>query len=327
MGTTSEAALLALRAIGEATRLRIVTLLEHGELSVSELTDILDQSQPRISRHLRLLIEANVIERHREGNRTYFSLSTLPPAQPLVAAVLDNLDPADPTVASDLGRLDTIRAERAATADAYFSRIAPEWEALRSRHAADAKVEATISAMLADDDYASVLDLGTGTGRMLHLLAEGRTLDRMVGVDTSAAMLAIARSQLDEAGLGGVELRQSDLHTPPVEPASFDVVIIHQVLHYLDDPDRAVQVAARMVAPGGHLVVVDFAPHDLDFLQTDFAHRRLGFRPESVTSWMTNAGLESIVIDEVDPDTPTESGGLTVLVWRAARPIAHLIGD
>lgn len=310
-----EATLGALRAIGESTRLRIVTVLRHGELSVTELTDILQQSQPRISRHLRLLVDANVVERHREGNRVFFSLRSTGPGCSILDAALADIDPADPVVIDDLDRLDVVRAERTEAAQAYFSSIAADWDQMRSRHAPDAEVEAAILSIVDRYDYRSLLDVGTGTGRMLALLGGNRTLVRVAGLDTSPAMLSIARANLDAADLRNVELRQGDIHHPPFDPASFDLVVVHQVLHFLDDPDRAVAAVARLVAPGGHLVIVDVATHSLEFLQS--AHRRMGFRPDTVTGWMTNRGLTDCTTTEI---APTVSNGLTVLIWSARQP-------
>lgn len=322
--------LAALRAIGESTRLRIVAVLQHGELSVTELTDILGQSQPRISRHLKVLTDAAVIERHREGNRVFFSLRGDGAVADTIRAVLRAVDPDDAGLANDEIRLAEVRDARARAADAYFAAVAQEWDELRSRHAPEAEVEAAVRELTEDLDYSSVIDLGTGTGRMLQVLAGGRQLDRVVGVDSSPAMLAVARARLDDRGgiptgadaggtaavLTNVELRHGDLHATAAD--SFDLVMVHQVLHFLDDPDRAIRHAASLVAPGGHLVVVDMAPHNLEFLQTDHAHRRLGFDVELVDRWMTNAGLDQIATAEIAPGEIDD--GLTVVVWRGHRP-------
>ncbi|MHB2167580.1 ArsR/SmtB family transcription factor [Alsobacter sp. R-9] len=280
----------SLRAAGEETRLRVLALLADGELNVSDLTEILGQSQPRISRHLKLLADAGLIERHREGSWAFFRIAERGPAGQLARLVAQRLDPLDGVLAADRARLGAVRAARAEAAQAYFNRHAADWDRIRSLHAADADVEAQILDILGPGIVDALLDLGTGTGRMLALLAP--LARRVVGVDSNHAMLAVARANLAAAGLRRVELRQGDVYAPPVERDGFDIVILHQVLHFLDDPARALREAAATLAPGGRLLVVDFAPHALEFLREEHAHRRLGFEREQVTGWFRDAGLE-----------------------------------
>ncbi len=173
-------------------------------------------------------------------------------------------------------------------------------------------MEAAVIEALGTRPIGSLLDLGTGTGRMLGLLAP--LAARAVGLDSSHAMLSVARANLERQGLSRVELRQGDIHAPPFARAGFDLVIVHQVLHYLDDPGRALKAAARLVAPGGRLLVVDFAPHDLEFLRTAQAHRRLGFSTEQIAGWLGEAGLPAVAARDL---APTTSGQLTVTLWLA----------
>ncbi len=279
-------ALAVLKAAAEETRFRILVLLQEGELSVSDLTDILGQSQPRISRHLKLLCDAGLVERHREGSWAFFSLAE---GASVLRPVLGSLDPADRVLASDRDRLARVRMQRADTAQKYFSRLAPEWDRLRSLHASEAAVDAAIFKMLGDKSFRSVLDLGTGTGHILKLL--GRDAERAVGLDASHAMLSVARANLEKAGLSGVELRQGDIYALPFERDEFDLIVLHQVLHYFDDPARAVREASRLLRPGGRLLIIDFAPHNLEFLRDKHEHRRLGFHQDQMGAWMTEAGL------------------------------------
>jgi ubiquinone/menaquinone biosynthesis C-methylase UbiE len=305
-------ALVILRAAAEETRLRILALLAAGELSVSDLTDILGQSQPRISRHLKLLVEAGVVERHREGAWAFFRL--VEERSALVAPLIAGLDAAQPPLSEDFARLEAVRAQRAEAAQAFFARLAPKWDRVRSLHVPEATVEAAVLDVLGDRPIGNLVDLGTGTGRMLGLLA-GRAA-RAVGLDSNHAMLSVARANLERLGLSRVDLRQGDIHAPPFGRAGFDLVVVHQVLHYLDDPARALREAARLVAPGGRLLVVDFAPHDLEFLRESQAHRRLGFAPEQVTGWLDDAGLPHVTTRDLAPTGEVEDP-LTVTLWLA----------
>lgn len=301
-----------LRAAAEETRLRILALLVAGELSVSDLTDILGQSQPRISRHLKLLVEAGLVERHREGAWAFFRLMDHGAASPILRPLLDNLDRSDPQLLEDRTRLDAVRAQRSHAAQAFFSRLAPEWDRLRSLHAPESVVEAAVLEALSSKPIRNLVDLGTGTGRMLQLLAPRAA--RTVGLDASHAMLSVARANLEKAGLSRIELRQGDIYAPPFPRDTFDLVVIHQVLHYLDDPARAIREAARLVAPGGRILVVDFAPHNLEFLRETQAHRRLGFAPDQVANWLDEAGLDCTLTREI---APSEKGPeqLIVSLW------------
>jgi ubiquinone/menaquinone biosynthesis C-methylase UbiE/DNA-binding transcriptional ArsR family regulator len=302
----------ALKAAGEATRLRILALLAEAELTVSDLTEILRQSQPRISRHLRLLTEAALIERFREGSWAFFRLGERSGNTELARALIARLDPADPVIARDRERLAAVRAARAAAAQAYFRRHAAEWDRIRKLHVADASVEAAIQAALADHPFRSLLDLGTGTGRMLELF--GGEIERGLGLDLSPDMLALARARLDRAGLRHCSVRQGDIYDLALPKDSFDVVIIHQVLHFLDDSASAIAEAVRVLRPAGRLLVVDFAPHDLEFLRDEHAHRRLGFAPETVTQWLAAAGLDVVRQQSLAPEH-NSGGKIAVSLW------------
>lgn len=307
-----------LRAIAEETRLRIVALLQHGELSVTDLTDILGQSQPRVSRHLKQLAGAGVVDKHREGTWAYFESTRGGPIGELVSDVLAKTDLHDAVLAADLDRLAIVRSRRTAAAQEYFAGIAARWDEERSLHAPDAVVEAAILDEVGSTRYESMLDIGTGTGRMLQLLSN--YAQRAVGLDISHSMLAVARANLERGELRGVDLRQGDVYRPPFEPHSFDLVVIHQVLHFLDDPMSAIRQAAQLLTPGGRILIVDFAPHSLEFLRADHAHVRLGFRPDTVEGWLEQSGIEMVATRTMGP--PAAAGGssddatrLTVLLW------------
>jgi ubiquinone/menaquinone biosynthesis C-methylase UbiE/DNA-binding transcriptional ArsR family regulator len=292
----------ALKAAGEETRLRVLALLAEAELTVSELTDILRQSQPRISRHLRLLAEAGLVERFREGSWAFFRLGERGSAAELARALVARLDPLDTVIARDRERLASVRATRASAAQAYFRRHAAEWDRIRKLHVADEEVEQAIVAALADRPFRSLLDLGTGTGRMLELF--GPQIERGLGLDLSLDMLALARCSV----------RQGDLYDLALPKDSFDVVIIHQVLHFLDDGARAIAEASRVLRPSGRLLVIDFAPHELEFLRDQHAHRKLGFAPDTVAQWINASGLDVVAHRTLAPGSGPQAK-IAVSLW------------
>jgi ubiquinone/menaquinone biosynthesis C-methylase UbiE len=304
----------ALKAAGEETRLRVLALLAEAELTVSDLTDILRQSQPRISRHLKLLVEAGLVERFREGTWAFFRLAEHGGGADVARALIERLNPGDQTIARDRERLSSVRHARAAAAQAYFRAHAAEWDRIRKLHVADEAVEDAIRAALSDKPFRSLLDLGTGTGRMLEMF--GPDIERGLGLDLSLDMLLLARDRLERAGLRNCSVRQGDIYDLPLANDSFDVVILHQVLHFLDDGARAIREAARVLRPGGRLLVVDFAPHEQEFLREQFAHRRLGFAPDTVTQWITASGLDPVMHKSLAPE-PGSEGKIAVSLWLA----------
>ncbi len=304
----------ALKAAGEETRLRVLALLAEAELTVSDLTDILRQSQPRISRHLKLLVEAGLVERFREGTWAFFRLAEHGGGADVARALIERLNPGDQTIARDRERLSSVRQTRAAAAQAYFRAHAAEWDRIRKLHVADEAVEDAIRTALSDKPFRSLLDLGTGTGRMLEMF--GPDIERELGLDLSLDMLLLARDRLERAGLRNCSVRQGDIYDLPLADGSFDVVILHQVLHFLDDGARAIREAARVLRPGGRLLVVDFAPHEQEFLREQFAHRRLGFAPDTVTQWITASGLDPVMHKSLAPE-PGSEGKIAVSLWLA----------
>lgn len=308
---------VTLKVAAEETRLRILALLAEHELTVSDLTAILRQSQPRISRHLKLLAEARLVERFREGSWAFFRLAEQGEPAALARDLVGRLDPADRVVARDRERLGAVRAAHAEAAQDYFRRHAAEWDRIRRLHAGDAAVETAIAAAVADRPFRSLLDLGTGTGRMLELL--GPQVERGLGIDLSGDMLALARERLDRAGLRQCTVRHGDIFDLSLRPDSFDLVVLHQVLHYLDDAARAIREAARVLRPQGRLLIVDLAPHDAEFLRERHAHRRLGFAPETVAQWLEQAGLEPALERVLPPDRDCE-GNIAVVLWVGRDP-------
>ena len=304
--------LAALTAAGEPTRLRLLALLCDAELTVSELVAILGQSQPRISRHLKLLVEARLVERHREGAWVFLLVAHAGPAARLAREIVDTVASDDHTFMADRARLDEVRRARSTQAARYFETHAANWDQLRAMHVAEATVEAAILQAVGDRPILGLLDIGTGTGRMLELLAPRAT--RALGVDQSPRMLGMARARLERAGLRNTQLRQGDIFALPVERGGYDLVVLHQVLHYLDDPSRALREAARTLRPGGRLMVVDFAPHGEESLRAAHAHRRLGFAADEIAGFMADAGLDVTLTRDLAPDG---AGSLTVSLWMA----------
>ncbi len=307
----------ALRAAGEPTRLRVLSLLAQGELSVKDLTTILGQSQPRISRHLKLLVEAGLVERSAEGAFAYYRLADTVAGAAKAAPLLALLDRADPLVQRDRERLEEVRRAHAEQAAHYFAMNAGEWDRIRTLHVPEAAVEAAMREMVGERRFREMLDLGTGTGRMLALFAG--LYDRAVGVDASAPMLSVARSNLQREGNRNARLLHGDIYGVNLPKGRFDLVTIHQVLHHLAEPGRAIAEAARVLRPGGRLLVVDFAPHELEELRTRYAHRRLGFSREEVLGWLEAAGLHSVETRDLVPEGGAD-GELTVTLWLARDP-------
>ncbi len=302
----------ALTAAGEATRLRLLALLSEAELTVSEIVTILGQSQPRVSRHLKLLAEAGLVDRHREGSWVFFLMSQSGPAAGFARDVVAHLAPADPRLSADRARLAEVRQARADQAARYFADHAANWDEVRAMHVPEHKVEAAILAAIGSGPFDALLDLGTGAGRILEIVAP--LAGRAVGIDQSPQMLSVARARLERAGLRNAQLRQGDIYALPVEPDFYDLVVMHQVLHYLDDPLRAIREATRALRPGGRLLVVDFAPHEEESLRSVHAHRRLGFGAAEVAGFMACAGLEVALRQDLAP-AAGEGGKLTVSIW------------
>ncbi len=313
-----EELLAGLRAAAETTRVRILFILAHGEANVSELTQILGQSQPRVSRHLKLMAEAGLISRHKEGNWVLFRLREEDMGGALSRAIVDLLPGDDPVLTGDLARLEEIRSRRAEAAAHYFRDNAARWEELRSLHVREEDVEQAMVRLAGTNPVRTHVDLGTGTGAVLRRFAN--QAQAAVGIDSSRDMLAIARVSLESAGLRHVQVRQGEIYALPFPDGFADFVTIHQVLHFLEDPARALTEAARILEPGGRLLIVDFAPHDLDALRTDHAHRRLGIAAEQMAQWLNRAGLNLVQHDVLPPPWRKEGTGLTVSLWLAAAP-------
>ena len=281
-----DAFLGTLRALADPSRVRILLLVRRMELSVGEIAAVLGQSQPRVSRHIRILADAGLVNRAKEGAWVFVRLGDAARAEP-VLALFDAL--ASDAGVADQERLAAVRAERAAAADAWFAAHAEDWDRERALYVAETAVEAAIAKALEAGSLGHLLDIGTGTGRMIELLGSRAT--SALGVDRSPEMLRLARGRIEGAGLAHGVVRRSDMYALPPADGSIDTVIIHQVLHFADDPAAVVAEAGRVLAPGGRLLVVDFMPHGREELRSQQRHLRLGFADDQMLEWMAAAGL------------------------------------
>ncbi|WP_332687794.1 ArsR/SmtB family transcription factor [Devosia sp.] len=301
-----------LKAAGEDTRLRLLALLADGDHSVKDLTEILKQSQPRVSRHLKLLADAGLIERNAEGAWAYYGLAQDGDAAALAQWLITRVDDTDIERSRDIERQQAARTNQQARASEYFAKVAGSWDLLKTLHVPEEAVEAAVVDALGGRRVETLIDLGTGTGRMLEVLAD--SYRRGIGIDSSREMLAVARSRLASAGINHAQARLGDIGDVDLTAGPADVIVVHQVLHYFDDPGRMLAQARRLLKPGGEMIIVDFAPHDLEFLRSEHAHRRLGLSQSQMSGWAAAAGL----VVEAVREFPSQSSerGLTVCLWR-----------
>lgn len=309
-----ETLLNRLKAAAEPTRLRILSVCAQGELTVSEITHILAQSQPRVSRHLKLLCDAGLLNRFQEGAWVFYRLAdrTGSRANALSRHIIGQIPENDPQIRRDMQRLADVRRARQDMADTYFRENARQWDEIRTLHVDDAEVEETLLSVLPHNEDQRLIDIGTGTGRILELF--GPRVAQSVGVDISREMLSLARSRLDTLDIRGCQVRQGDMYQLPAEDSGFDIATLHLVLHYADDPAAVITEATRVLAPGGVLAIVDFAPHHVEELRENHAHRRLGFGDDECAELFDQNGLRIIGIHSL-PGQP-----LTVKIWIGEKP-------
>jgi ubiquinone/menaquinone biosynthesis C-methylase UbiE len=313
-----EQLLAALKAAAEPTRLRLLALLARGELTVTEITRVLHQSQPRVSRHLKLLCDAGLLERLPEGAWVFYRLAERGEGARCARTLLGLLPADDHEPARDLERLDRVRRERAERAAAYFRDNAASWDRIRKLYVGETAVEHAMLEAAGDAEVGDLVDLGTGTGRVLEVFAP--RVRRGIGIDDSHEMLNVARAKLDARGITNCQVRRGNLYNVPLPSACADLVTVHQVLHFLDDPAVALKEAARLLRADGRLLLVDFAPHGLEFLRADYAHRRLGFADEEVTRWCKAAGLSAVKVRHLNAAGKAGHDALTVSLWTATQP-------
>ncbi len=309
---------LLFQALADPARLRILALLREMELSVGELAQVLAVSQPRISKHLKVLLDCGLVERRKEGNWVFMALGDRRLVLPIFG-LLDNwadVHGRSSWLAADAARLTAIHAERAQEAADYFKSHAAGWDRLRGLHVPTDVVSAAILKALEGHRIGRLVDIGTGTGTILTLFKD--RAEHVIGIDRSPDMLRFARALIAEEGIANVELRQGDMNGLPLPAGSADTVILHQVLHYARHPAAVVSEAARLLAPEGRLLIIDVAPHHEEELRRDHAHARLGFSDEEVLSYLEGAGLKAEVAGHLT------GGVLTITLWTASPRAAHL---
>ena len=306
----------AMKAAGEPTRMRILLVLHHSELTVTEICRILGQSQPRVSRHLKLLCDAGLLVRQAEGTSAYYRHARSPFAEQFLAAMRPLVDLTSSIVARDQDQLSQIRAERAELAARSFEKIALETELLADHRVSEADVEAAMLEMIGDTPMGRLLDIGTGTGRVLELFASH--IEGGLGIELSREMLNVARTRLDEKNLDHCSVRHGNAYNLDVEVGSVSLAVLHHVLHFLDEPARAIEQAAQSIEPRGRLLIVDFGPHHIEALRAEHGHRRLGFSDDEVIAWCETAGLVDTRLTHLElPDF--DPPALTVTIWVATQ--------
>lgn len=308
--------LQALRAAAERTRLRLLMLCREGELTVSELMKITGQSQPRISRHLKILVDAGLLSRFREGTYAYYRLSEAGHWTKLLKTLVASVPVTDKRIAGDMARLETVKRDRALKATKFFNQNADQWDSIRALYIDDGQVEHAFEALWPQRPVRRFLDVGTGTGRILEMVAP--RVESGVGIDMSRDMLAVARVNLERAGIKNCYVRYGDMNGLAFSDDSFDLVTFHLVLHYAESPSRALLEAARVLRVGGSIVVIDFTTHQETALAEERGHKWLGFADDEMLKWLREAGLERRSAVTLAGDR------LKVKLWPAVKSNASL---
>jgi ubiquinone/menaquinone biosynthesis C-methylase UbiE len=304
--------LASLRAAAEPTRLRLLALAARGAFCVMEFTEILGQSQPRLSRHLKLLCDCGLLDRVREGANVWFALPTGDDGA-LARELVARLPADDPVLEADRRQAARVLAERARIASESFRQKGADWDEMRALDLPALAVESALLALVPPGPEGRLLDIGTGTGRVLELLAP--RVREALGVDASKAMLALARARLSGPGFAHCAVRLADMYRLPLADRGFDTVVLQMVLHHAEDPEGAVREATRVLAPGGRLLVIDLAAHDRTDLTGKLAHRWPGFSDETINRMFTTAAVEW-------RDPVTIPGPLSIRIWPAIRSAA-----
>jgi len=308
-----EQLLASLRAAAEPTRLRLLALTARGAFCVMEFTEILAQSQPRLSRHLKLLCDCGLLDRVREGANVWFALPTGDEGA-LARELVARLPSDDPVLEADRRQAARVLAERARIASESFRQKGADWDEMRALDLPAQAVEDALLALIPCGPEGRLLDIGTGTGRALELLAP--RVKQALGVDASKAMLALARARLSGPEFAHCAVRLADMYRLPLADRTFDTVVLQMVLHHAEDPAGAVREAARVLNAGGRLLVIDLAEHDRTDLTGKLAHRWPGFSDAAINRMFS--------VTEVEwRDPVTVPGPLSIRIWPAIRNLMH----
>ncbi len=308
------------KALGDEARLRILALIRNAEMSVKDICDILGQSQPRVSRHIKILADADLIKRTKEGAWLYCKLNRSGAIGYFITSYLDNVDDQDAVFASDLRRFETIVSQRIADADRFFEENAQEWDRIRELQIPDTLLDQEIQDHIGKEQIENLLDVGTGTGQMLEIL-HGR-YQKATGIDMSSAMLRVARGRLAKLQTSNVSFQQLDILSIGKDLGQFDCVICHHVLHFIPNASEAIARMAECVKANGRLIIIDYLPHSIDFLAQDYHHMWNGFPPEEMAKWFSQNSLSLQHMQSYQADLKSkkkQSDSLIVGLWVAQK--------
>ena len=315
MNSRSPAILSHLSALADTTRSRILLLLDRHELTVSELCAVLQLPQSTVSRHLKALADSGWIAARAEGTSRLYTMTREEPdaaARRLWQLVREQVS-ATPAAAQDQRRLQVAVAERRTKSQEFFSSSAGQWDRLRDELFGD-RFHLAAFAALAGADWV-VGDLGCGTGQVTAALAP--FVARVIAVDASAAMLQAAKKRLGSHD--NVELRRGELEALPIDTATLDAATLMLVLHHVPEPEQALDEVARVVKPGGRVLVVDMLPHDRESYRQQMGHVWLGFSDDHVRRMLQEAGFGETRIVPLPPDARAKGPGLFVATGQKQR--------
>ena len=308
MNARAPAILDHLTALSDGTRSRILLLLDRGELAVTELCTIMQLPQSTVSRHLKALVDSNWIASRAEGTSHLYTMTRedLDPAARRLWLLVREQVASTPAASQDQRRLRTALAERRTKSQEFFSSSAGQWDRLRDELFGD-RVHLPALAALADAD-AVAGDLGCGTGQVSGALAP--FVARVIAVDESAAMLQAAKKRL--SSFDNIDLRRGELEALPIDDGRLDVAVLMLVLHHVLEPEKALTEVARVVKPGGRVIIGDMLPHDRESYRQQMGHVWLGFSDEHMHRLLREAGFGRVRIAALAPDTRAKGPALFV---------------